>query len=157
MCLCLRFFFLFFGFGFTMNIQIKMNFSSHCSSSSSSEWSSESVKCCSINWNWRSNADIPDILEAVTFLLVSVNGRLKGDDKSTDCDFHDLDGSSDELPLLKALRNLSTNRLWNLFKLPWLPTLTGFGGELVRTERVGFVGLVINEVCDVRELTRVNW
>lgn len=48
-------------------------------------------------------------------------------------------------------RNLSTNRTWNLFRLPWLP-LDGFGafGGLQF-----FVGLV-SELCDVRDDVREN-
>jgi hypothetical protein len=39
-----------------------------------------------------------------------VDERLKGDDKSIECDFHDRVSSADE-PLLKVLRNFSTNRV----------------------------------------------
>lgn len=46
------------------------------------------------------------------------------------------------------LRNLSTKRTWNLFKLPWLP-VDGFGGLQF------FVGLV-SELCDVRDDVREN-
>lgn len=48
-------------------------------------------------------------VEALVFFWLSVD-RENEDDKSTECDFHDR-VSSDEDPLLKALRNLSTNRL----------------------------------------------
>lgn len=51
-------------------------------------------------------------------------------------------------PLPNDLRNLSTNRTWNLFRLPWLPD-DGFGGLQF------FVGLV-NELCDVRDDVREN-
>jgi hypothetical protein len=54
----------------------------------------------------------------VVFLCLSVDVRLNGDGRSTECDFHErVVSSDDELPLLKAFRNFSTNRLWNLFKL----------------------------------------
>lgn len=51
-------------------------------------------------------------------------------------------------PLPNDLRNLSTKRIWNLFKLPWLP-VDGFGGLQF------FVGLV-SELCDVRDDVREN-
>jgi hypothetical protein len=60
------------------------------------------------------------------------------------------DRSSDR-PLRNDLRNLSTNRVWNLFKLPWLSAV-GFGGL---QPVLFFVGLV-NELCDVRDDVREN-
>lgn len=70
--------------------------------------------------------------DALVFLL-SVEVRLNGDDKSTECDFQERLSSEEEPPPLKALRNLSTKRLWNLFKLFWLPTFAGFGGDTLLT------------------------
>ena len=66
-------------------------------------------------------------------------------------------GSSHERPSVDLvrrndLRNLSTNRKWNLFKLLWLPSVA-FGGLVP----VLFVGLVTKEVCDVREEFLENW
>lgn len=55
--------------------------------------------------------------DALVFLLLSVDARLNGDDRSTECDFQERVSSEEEPPPLKAFRNLSTNRLWNLFKL----------------------------------------
>lgn len=99
-------------------VQIKINFSSDCWSFSPSEFSSDSdVLSISISLNCLSKASMA-ALDALLFLRVSVEKRLNGEDKSTDFDFHDrVDSSADELPPLKAFRNLSTNRLWNLFKL----------------------------------------
>lgn len=93
-------------------------------------------------------------VDALVFLWLS-DDRENVDDKSTECDFHER-VSSEEDPLLKALRNLSTNRLWNLFKLFWLPTFAGFGGDVLFTYWL-LVGLVINEDCEFLELTRENW
>lgn len=58
---------------------------------------------------------------------------------------------STDRPLPNDLRSLSTSRIWNLFKLPWLPD-DGFGGEQLSLVRVG----VVNEVCDVRDDVREN-
>lgn len=57
---------------------------------------------------------------------------------------------SSDFPLLNDLRSLSTNRIWNLLRLPWLP-FVGFG----TLEMLCFVGLV-NELCDVRDDVREN-
>lgn len=51
------------------------------------------------------------------------------------------------------LRSLSTKRVWNLFKLLWLSVDAGFGGLL---PALAFPGLVISEVCDVRDELREN-
>lgn len=51
------------------------------------------------------------------------------------------------------LRSLSTNRIWNLFKLLWLSAVAGFGGLL---PELALLGLVISEVCEVREELREN-
>lgn len=56
-------------------------------------------------------------VEALVFFWLSDEVREKVDDKSTECDFHERVSSLEDDPLLNALRNLSTNRLWNLFKL----------------------------------------
>lgn len=56
---------------------------------------------------------------------------------------------SSDRPLRNDLRNLSTSRMWNLFKLFWLPPV-GFGGL-----HPVLVGLV-NELCDVRDDVREN-
>jgi hypothetical protein len=74
-----------------------------------------------------------EALEALVFLWLS-EVRRNGDERSTECDFHERVFSSDEeFPPLKAFRNLSTSRLWNLFKLFWLPTFAGFGGDVFGT------------------------
>lgn len=95
-------------------------------------------------------------LDALVFLW-SVDVRRKGDGRSTECDFHErVFSSAEEFPLLKAFRNLSTSRLWNLFKLFWLPTFAGFGGDVLATYWL-LVGLMISDDCELREFTRENW
>lgn len=54
---------------------------------------------------------------------------------------------------LRVFFNLSTRRLWNLLRLPWLPELDGLGG--LHPTLVVFVGL-ISEFWDVREEFREN-
>lgn len=142
-------------FDMDSRVQIKMNLSSQfwwsfssLSELTSSFSSSESVW---INWNWRSRAAI-SALDALTSFLLTSDGRLKGDDRSIEWDFHDrVDDSSDEL-LLNAFRSLSTKRVWK-FKLVWLPDFAGFGGDVLLIEWL-LVGLIISDDCDVRELTR---
>lgn len=56
---------------------------------------------------------------------------------------------SSERPLRNDLRNLSTRRMWNLLRLPWLPPV-GFGGLQPVLVLVGLV----NELCDVRDEVR---
>lgn len=138
-------------------IQIRMNFSSHWwPSSSSSDCSSESEAWfISIRRNCRSS-EVMAALDALVFLLFSVWGRVNGDDMSTECDFHERVSSEEDPLLLKAFRNLSTNRLWNLFKLFWLPTFAGFGGDVLWTYWLR-VGLMMSEDCEFLELTRENW
>lgn len=127
-----------------------MNFSSHWWSSSSDCSESDAII-----WNWRSKAAIALVdIDALVFFLLSVG--LKGDDRSTECDFHERVSSDEEPLLLNALRNLSTSRLWNLFKLFWLPTFAGFGGDALLTLWVR-VGLMISDDCEFREFTRENW
>lgn len=48
------------------------------------------------------------------------------------------------------LRSLSTSRMWNLFRLPWLPD-DGLGGEQLAF-RVGLV----SDACEVRDEVREN-
>lgn len=110
-----------------------------------------------MSWNCRSSAAISALDALTNFLFTSVvDGRRNGDDKSIECDFHERVSSElDEELLLNALRNLSTSRLWNLFKLFWLSAFTGFGGDVLCIEWLR-VGLIISDDCEVRELTRVN-
>lgn len=61
------------------------------------------------------------------------------------------DRSSDR-PFRRDFRSLSTNRVWNLFRLPWLPA-AGLGGL---QPVLVLVGLVINDVCEVRDDVREN-
>lgn len=62
---------------------------------------------------------------------------------------------SEDLLFLNDLRSLSTSLVWNLFKLLWLPEAAGFGGLLL-VVLAPFVGLVINELCEVRDELREN-
>lgn len=62
---------------------------------------------------------------------------------------------SEDLLFRNERRSLSTSRIWNLFRLPWLPLEeAGFGG-LVPV--LAFVGLVTSEHCEVRDEFRENW
>lgn len=63
------------------------------------------------------------------------------------------DRPSVDLLFRKDLRSLSTNRIWNLFKLLWLSAAAGFGGLL---PELALLGLVIKDVCEVREELREN-
>lgn len=70
----------------------------------------------------------------------------------------DIGVSSHERPSVDLLfRNdflsLSTSRVWNLFKLLWLSVDAGFGGLL---PALALLGLVISEVCEVRDEFREN-
>lgn len=58
---------------------------------------------------------------------------------------------SSERVLRNDLRNLSTKRVWNLFRLLWLPAV-GFGGLQPVLVLVG----LLNELCDVRDDVREN-
>lgn len=60
---------------------------------------------------------------------------------------------SEDLLFLNDLRNLSTKRMWNLFKLLWLSVDAGFGGLL---PALALLGLVTSEVCEVRDELREN-
>lgn len=63
------------------------------------------------------------------------------------------DRPSVDLLFLSDFRSLSTSRKWNLFKLLWLSTEAGFGGLL---PELALIGLVISDVCEVREEFREN-
>lgn len=59
-----------------------------------------------------------------------------------------------ELSLRKDFRSLSTSRMWNLFKLPWLPLfVAGLGGL---DPWLPLVGEVAKEFCDARDEVREN-
>lgn len=60
---------------------------------------------------------------------------------------------SEDLLFRNDLRSLSTKRVWNLFKLLWLSVDAGFGGLL---PALALLGLVISEVCEVRDELREN-
>lgn len=73
------------------------------------------------------------------------------------------DRPSDDLLLRSDFRSLSTNRVWNLFRLFWLPTAAGAGtdGPLVAfgglLPALAFEGLdAISELCEVRDELREN-
>lgn len=61
---------------------------------------------------------------------------------------------SEDLLFRNDFRSLSTSRVWKLLKLLWLP-VAGFGGLLLLA-LAAFVGLVINELCEFREVLREN-
>lgn len=83
------------------------------------------------------NDSFGGVLLGVVCLVVSFVASFKS---------HDL---SSERLFRNDLRNLSTKRVWNLFRLLWLPVV-GFGGL---QPVLVFVGLV-NDVCDVRDEVR---